>query len=51
MKYKLFHVETGEPLGQASSKENLTELMMDLYHDDNIWPHEVRVEEVKDESE
>lgn len=47
MKYKLFHIETGEELGAASTRENLTDLMLDLFHDDNIWPHEIRVEEIE----
>lgn len=49
MSYKLFHVKTGEPLGRASSKENLGELIMDLFYDDGIFPSLVRVEEEVDE--
>jgi hypothetical protein len=51
MKYKLFHKETGECMGQASSLESLGELFLDLYHDDDIFSHQLRVEEVEDESE
>lgn len=51
MKYKLYHKQTGECMGQASSLESLGELFLDLYHDDDIFTHELRVEEVEDESE
>lgn len=45
--YKLFLKETNEPLGSASSKDMLTDLMLDLFFDDNIWSHQIRVEEIE----
>ena len=51
MKYKLFRKTTGECMGQASSLEALGDLFLDLYHDDDIIPDEMRVEEIEDESE
>lgn len=49
MTYKVYHISTGECLGEASSIWDLSGLIMDLFYDDGIWPHEVRVEEVEDE--
>lgn len=46
--YKVYHKLSGEYLGAASSLEMLGELIMDLYFDDGVYPHEVRVEEVEE---
>lgn len=51
MIYKLFHKDTGECMGQASSIESLGELFMDLFYDDDIFSHELRVEEIEDGTE
>ena len=50
MIYKLFHKDTGECMGQASSIESLGELFMDLFYDDDIFSHELRVEEIEDDT-
>ena len=47
--FKLFHKETGEALGAASNREELGELLLDLFFDDGIYSCEVRIEEVEDE--
>lgn len=51
MKYRLFHKDTGEWMGEASSLEALGDLFLDLFYDDDIFTHELRVEEVDDDSE
>jgi hypothetical protein len=46
-KYRLFHKETGEALGAASDLCSLGTLVMDLFHEDGIWSHLIRIEEVE----
>ena len=46
--FKLFHNKTGEPLGSASDREALGELLLDLFFDDGIFSCEVRIEEVEE---
>jgi hypothetical protein len=46
--FNLFHKETGEPLGAASGREELGELLLDLFFDDGIFSCEVRIEEVEE---
>lgn len=44
--YRVFHVDTGEQLGGASSFDNLGLLFVHLFFDNGIIPEQVRVERV-----